>query len=300
MAAAGRLLALVTLVAVAPCQQAGACNSRRIVMVTEPRSGSSWLMSLIAARTRRTVLPLFEMFNPGFPFAHLNIYDEKLHREVKGSFAAQLIAPLFDPNSSMFERLSRGDLNAIREASSSSNRSYHLGWAITVDPDRTLKIADQLVQARGMRFAMFKVFYLAGDMMVIRKALLDECTTALLLFRNFFDAYVSEIKVFSCPGGGFLLANATSCHPRVDLKALETRFLFKLNCVHQVLKLTGNSNLNELPASREATPGHAALVTVYYEDIFSLNNEAVSGELHLSSNVFPVYIWAHIMSFDAV
>ncbi|KAL1496138.1 hypothetical protein AB1Y20_014759 [Prymnesium parvum] len=258
---------------------AEACVTSRVLMLTSPRSGSSWLMSLVADRTRDSVLPLFELLNPGFPLAHLNIFDPSLFKLVKGALSAAFLAPLYAEGSEMHDRLARGDLNAVRDSSSSPNKTLHLGVKIAENVGATLQIVEGCARRLGRRAILLKVMLdVVHDRSFkawVESASTEECTTLLFLQRNFFFIFSSLYKVDECEGGDFRVANYTECRPEVRLTQLEYFFTQHLALVAFIRGLVGDEVLRP-PFARAATPRRAGAVAVAYEEVSSLEDDAAA------------------------
>ena len=145
-------------------------NVRRLVVLTQPRSGSSWTGGLLSdgaegthtESTRvRHMLPLFEMFNPGFPFAHLNVYSSALHRAVKSYFARTMVAPLLPTNSSIRKQLEakKGALVALSLLGKSEYHKFTLGHVMLNERQAALEAAARLASSMNASWLWFKVMH---------------------------------------------------------------------------------------------------------------------------------------------
>ena len=141
---------------------------RRLVVLTQPRSGSSWTGGLLSdcaegthseSTSSRHMLPLFEMFNLGFPFAHLNVYSGALNRAVKSYFARTMVAPLLPANSSMRKQLGEeaGALVALVTLGKSEYHKYTLGHVLLNERQAALEAAARLASSMNASWLWFKV-----------------------------------------------------------------------------------------------------------------------------------------------
>ena len=141
---------------------------RRLVVLTQPRSGSSWTGGLLSDGAEGThtestlvrhMLPLFEMFNPGFPFAHLNVYSSALHSAVKSYFARTMVAPLLPANSSIRKQLEAraGALVALSLLGKSEYHKFTLGHVMLNERQAALEAAARLASSMNASWLWFKV-----------------------------------------------------------------------------------------------------------------------------------------------
>ena len=177
-----------------------------LLMLTAPRSGSSYLMSLLGESPE--VLPLFELFND---LAHLNIYSSEL-RDV-----------------------------AIRHlhAEFGTHSDFGLRAAMAADPLHAVSAARRLAALQGKRWLAFKIFdwqltgafatpTLIGALRVLAG---DPKVIVLRLRRSFFHRLASGTKGLVCgrEAASWLRYNSTACQPRIAMpwlsRAVETEVL---------------------------------------------------------------------------
>lgn len=227
---------------------------RRIIMLTHPRTGSSWTGGLLSdafegrhsdSTTQRRMLPLFEMFNQGFPFAMLNIYSSALNSAVKDFLAKTLVAPLLPANSTIRHQLEAkaGRLVALRTMGSSEYHKYTLGQVIMRSPQHALRIVARLATSWNASWLWFKVMHPASMPLSLSPHPPELGTSAkqsltihgiapadvfMLLRRNVFQQIVSTYKL-QAPGrrtrqlGDFQNFNTTSYRPSVPVNDVEKR-----------------------------------------------------------------------------
>lgn len=194
---------------------------RLMVLLAEPRTGSSLMSSLIAESP--DVLPLFELFNN---LAHLNVFDAHLHEKVT-AWLREDLAPEGSPPLTMDE-LSKAILDRPMDAISSATR---------------------LAQERGQHWLSFKTF---GNNCLghFRPALLHLAARSdvsmVLLRRNIFQSLTSEAKIEAgCEEyvGGNLSA-ASSCKVPINIRGLPEAFTDEVRrgaCQMTLMEATGGA-----------------------------------------------------------
>jgi len=174
---------------------------RVMVLLAEPRTGSSLMSSLIAESA--DVLPLFELFNN---LAHLNVFDSSLHETV-----------------TMWLRqdLAREDSPPLT--------TDELTNAIGDRPMDAVDSAIRLAQVRGQRWLSFKTFgnNCLGHFRPAMLRLAARSDVSMVhLRRNMFQSLTSEAKIKAgCEqyvGGNQTVAS--SCKVPIDIRELPDIF----------------------------------------------------------------------------
>ena len=250
-----------------------------LVMLTRPRSGSSWSSSLLCEELPG-VLPLFEFFNVGFPLAHLNIYSPHLNQLVKKELSVQLVAPRLT-NATMRHRIEEGSLAALREVSRTQNK---LGKVIEQDPMGALQAAANISSSLGRHGNIFlKIMEAPAGRPLLSMLSSSTRVTFLHMRRNVFQAYVSNMKVAACHGN-FQNSDVTACRPTLDLYHLGSFLKQWIIQQDQYLEAMGRTAGDPPIFARPRDAHHpAGAVSIAYEDLKGATSQAETVDMLVAS-----------------
>uniref|UniRef100_A0A7S0PZT6 Uncharacterized protein n=1 Tax=Coccolithus braarudii TaxID=221442 RepID=A0A7S0PZT6_9EUKA len=270
-----------------PLQITSSNPIRHVVILTFNRHGSSLVTARIAEAFHGAALPLFEMFN-SWPFAMLNFYSSEIFTRVKMTYAEHLVAPelyahCVNPQSRCHsidvlelhkQLISRNTGKVMKALRNVSTTPFALGKLIRANWSRTLRIADDIAVNTSHRWLVFKLMEpeeLGSPTGLVAHLAAHPRTVVVRLRRNFFHAYVSQLKILT-PGCGSghsasEMHGRTACKPNVSLAHLAKMYQARVRESAAYLRALGGALPQAAPWAWQAMEQRAALIHLWYEEI---------------------------------
>ena len=261
---------------------------RHVVLFTFRRHGSSLTTARLAEAMHGAALPLFELFNL-WPFATLNFYSSDIFTKIKMLVARELVAPrigAFCSHESPLCAAGGAFSSDVRLALASdkigdvmhglktiSTTPLGLGRCIQDDWSGTLRLAQRAAITTRHRWLVFKLMKGPNPPHnpdgLVRSVAADPRAVVVRLRRNFFHAYVSEIKIETpdCGSGHSATEmHGPACVPPVNLTHFARAFTEQVRQSEAWAQVVGGS-WPEVAKPWRATDGRAALISLWYEEL---------------------------------
>mmetsp|Transcript_30454 Transcript_30454/g.68288 ORF Transcript_30454/g.68288 Transcript_30454/m.68288 type:complete len:263 (+) Transcript_30454:157-945(+) len=178
----------VTRCTVHPCQKPKAPHEvRHVVMLSGPRHGTSFVMSLMTDSNGTAYLG--ELLNSKSPLAHANVVNPKVTLQalkVLDNFLPKLTSGN-DSNPTKSEPVLK-DIELTRKLQAS------LGPRIAKNQAQARQVLETWAFANGWHTLLYKLF---GDFSYVKELKSERCAHFLHLRRNFLQVYISKLEVAS-------------------------------------------------------------------------------------------------------